>query len=239
MHLQSKLLDVVQRGVVRPIGSDEEKPVDARVIAASNQPLPLLVTQNKFRSDLYHRLDVVRLILPPLRERMEDLSELLLFLAWRHRKLYQHIERIEPDLLQHLQSLVFPGNIRQLENAVQRMLFSKTQGSSLGLDDWSIVRERDSEEPADPLNDAALGLWKAIAVQRVPYAQAIWQAEKKLLQTAIQATGQTRKRLAEQLQTNERTLYHKMRPHLSLMRTAKSCSIGGEYGSTADSLAKY
>jgi len=213
LQLQSKLLDVIQRGIVRPLGSDEEKTIDVRIVAASNQPLGSLVTQHRFRSDLYHRLDVVKLTLPPLRERMEDLPQLLLFLAYRHRKLYQPIEKIEPDLLQYLQSLAFPGNIRQLENAVQRMLFAKTQGISFGLGDWSILRDVDFEEGSDPLNDAAIGLWKAISLRRIPYAQAIWQVERKLLQTAVRSTVQTHKQLAEKLQANERTLYHKMRSH--------------------------
>src|SRR6202453_4479428 len=72
MNLQPKLLDVIQRAVVRPVGSDREFHVDIRIIAACNQPLEPLVRQGRFRSDLYHRLNVVKLLLPPLRNRAQD-----------------------------------------------------------------------------------------------------------------------------------------------------------------------
>src|SRR5215813_8328554 len=78
MALQPKLLDVLQRSVVRGVGSDRELAVDVRVIAAANQPLAQAVRQSRFRGDLYHRLNVVRLSLPPLRERCDDLAALIL-----------------------------------------------------------------------------------------------------------------------------------------------------------------
>lgn len=129
--IQAKLLDVLQRSVVRTIGSDLEARVDVRIIAASNQPLKPLVLQNRFRADLYHRLNVVRLLLPPLRERMQDLSHLVLAFAHRHRDIYHPIERLEPELVSFLRSQSFPGNVRELENNVQAMLFSKVGGTSL------------------------------------------------------------------------------------------------------------
>ena len=100
-HIQAKLLDVLQRSTLRTIGSDVETRVDVRIIAASNQPLKPLVLQNRFRADLFHRLNVVRLRLPPLRDRMQDLPNLVLAFAHRlssylpsHRELGPRISEL-------------------------------------------------------------------------------------------------------------------------------------------------
>lgn len=214
LHLQAKLLDVLQRGAVRPMGSDEERRVDTRILAASNQPLKPLVLQNRFRADLYHRLNVVRLRLPALRDRREDLPDLLLALAHRHRGIYEPIEKVENELLSLLYSQSFPGNVRELENDVQRMLFSKTAGTSLGLADWDRRSvEATGEESPDLLEEAAANIWQAITLHGVSYAQAIHQIESSVLEAALKVKGRTRRQLAQCLQTSERTLYHKIRTH--------------------------
>jgi DNA-binding NtrC family response regulator len=217
LPLQAKLLDVIQRGVVRPVGSDQEKAIDARIIAACNQPLKPLVAQSRFRSDLYHRLNVVRLCMPPLRSRIQDLPKLILFLAQRHRDLYQPIEEVERELVRFLGSQLFTGNVRELENAVQRMLFSKTQGTSLGIADWMAQEavETDVREPAADqawLDQAAGMVWKAVSTG-VSYRLAIREVERKLMETAMNAAGGTRRDVANLLRTSERTLYYKMRAH--------------------------
>lgn len=213
-HLQPKLLDVIQRGTVRPVGSDRETAVDVRIIAACNQPLEPLVREGRFRSDLYHRLNVVKLTLPPLRQRRPDLENLILALARRYGDLYGPVEQVEPELLRFLESRPFPGNVRELENAVQRMLFIKTEGRSLGLADW--ISETDAEVPAadtDLLAEAATATWKAISQRGVPYARALYEIEKRVLEAAISVHGSTRRQIARQLQTSERTLYHKIQAH--------------------------
>src|SRR5262249_42506629 len=209
-HLQPKLLDVIQRGIVRPVGSDRETAVDVRIIAACNQPLEPLVRERRFRSDLYHRLNVVKLTLPPLRHRGPDLESLILALARRYADLYGPITQVDPELLRFLESRPFVGNVRELENAVQRMLFLKTEGQALELADW--VCETGTEVSAgdtDLLADAASATWKAISQRGVPYAQALYEIEKRVLEAAISVHGSTRREIAQRLQTSERTLYHK------------------------------
>jgi transcriptional regulator with GAF, ATPase, and Fis domain len=214
LYVQAKLLDVLQRGAVRTIGSDRETLVDVRIIAASNQPLKPLVLNNQFRADLFHRLNVVRLWLPPLRERMQDLPNLLMAFAHRHRDIYQPIASLEPQLVSFLKCQPFPGNVRELENGVQGMLFSKLSGTSLELSDWhSRTAEAKSDEHPDLLDEAAAKVWSAISAEGIPYAQAIQQLERKVLQAALNVEGRTRRQIAQHLRTSERTLYHKMRAY--------------------------
>jgi transcriptional regulator with PAS, ATPase and Fis domain len=211
-HVQAKLLDVLQRSAVRTIGSDLETQVNVRIIAASNQLLKPLVLQNRFRADLYHRLNVVGLWLPPLRDRMQDLAELVLAFAYLHRDIYHPIEKLEPELLRFLQSQSFPGNVRELENAVQAMLFSKVGGTSLGLADWyRRSAEAKAEEHPDLLGEAAAKVWSAISAQGLSYAQAFQQLERKVLEAALKDQVRTRREVAKRLRTSERTLYHKIR----------------------------
>lgn len=213
LYLQVKLLDVLQRGAVRMIGSDAETQVDVRIIAASNQPLKPLVLKNAFRADLFHRLNVLRLWLPPLRDRMQDLPNLAFAFAQRHREIYQPIEKLEPELVSFLQSRSYPGNVRELENDVQRMLFTKVSGTSLALTDWSAPMESNGGEYPDLLGEAASKVWGAISAQGIPYAHAIQQLERRVLQAALNVGGRTRKEVAQRLHTSERTLYHKIRSY--------------------------
>jgi len=220
-QLQPKLLDVIQRGLVRPVGSDRETPVDVRIIAACNQPLEPLVREGRFRSDLYHRLNVVRLSLLPLRQRAKDLGDLVLALARRHNDIYSPIESVEAQLLSLLESEPFHGNVRELENAVQRMLFAKNEGTSLGLTDWMAQSSPDiAHTDRDLFAEAAAAVWAAISERSVPFAGAVREIERRVLEAAIRVHGTTRREVARRLHTSERTLYYKMRAH-GLSNTGK------------------
>jgi transcriptional regulator with GAF, ATPase, and Fis domain len=213
--LQPKLLDVLQRRTLRAVGSDREAATDVRIIAAANRPLAPLVKAGSFRSDLYHRLNVIRLPVPPLRERPEDLAALVLEFARRHSALYGRIDALDDDLLLHLRSLPFEGNIRELENAVQRMLFAKRDGGVLTRADWFAQdgREADAGSRNDPVCEAGSMLWAVLARDRISFSALMRRVESNLLQHALQAEGRTRRQLARLLQTSERTLYHKLRSH--------------------------
>jgi DNA-binding NtrC family response regulator len=145
---------------------------------------------------------------------MQDLPNLVLAFAQRHRDIYHPIEKLEADLVTFLQSQSFPGNVRELENDVQAMLFAKSSGTSLGLADWHRrPAEALAEEHPDLLGDAAAKVWGAISNQGIPYSQAIQQLERKVLQAALTVGGRTRKEIAQRLRTSERTLYHKIRAY--------------------------
>ena len=218
VRLQPKLLDALQRGIIRPLGSDRETSVDVRVIAAANRPLEPMVEAGTFRPDLFHRLNVIQVRLPPLRDRGEDLAELILEFARRHDKLHQGITSLDPELLQHLRCCPFEGNVRELENAVQRMLFNKAEGHSLSRADWLHQQEPSTAGtgPTDHENallQATNLLWGAMLQQGVPFSEMIRRIESELLQKALQVEGKTRREIAGMLQTSERTLYHKISSH--------------------------
>jgi two-component system response regulator GlrR len=214
LGLQPKLLDVLQRGVLRAIGSDREVQIDVRIIAASNRPLLPLVRGNQFREDLYHRLNVIRLFLPPLKLRRDDLEELVLTFAKRHKELFEPVEAVDDDLVSYLQTLAFPGNIRELENAVQRMLFAKTEGRSFTLADWIAQAERGIEEDCRNLmTEVAGSLWNAMCHSDLPFTRAFRDLEREVLHMALRLSRGTRRDLARRLHTSERTLYYKMRMH--------------------------
>jgi DNA-binding NtrC family response regulator len=171
-----------------------------------------LVRDGRFRSDLFHRLNVVKLSLPPLRNRPADLPSLILAFARRHQSLYAPIETVDAPLLSFLATKLFPGNVRELENAVQRMLFLKTGGDSLGLSDWLAQSGPENAEPdTDLFSDAATAAWKIISLRGVPYAQVLQEIEKRVLQTAVVAYGPTRREIAQRMHTSERTLYYKLK----------------------------
>src|SRR5499427_8922293 len=97
LRLQPKLLDALQRGIIRALGSDRESAVDVRVIAAANRPLEPMVQARTFRSDLFHRLNVIQLRLPPLREREDDFTALIMEFVRRHANLHRGIATLEPE----------------------------------------------------------------------------------------------------------------------------------------------
>jgi two-component system response regulator PilR (NtrC family) len=213
LRLQPKLLDALQRGIIRPLGSDRETSVDVRVIAAANRPLEPMVAAGTFRADLFHRLNVIQLRLPPLRERGEDVPALVLEFARRHANLHHGVTSLDPDLLQHLQGCTFDGNVRELENVVQRMLFNKADGHSFSRADWLHQQgpaAAGATREEDALGRAASLLWETMLRQGVSFSQLMRRVESELLQKALQVEGKTRREIAGMLHTSERTLYHKI-----------------------------
>ncbi len=118
--LQAKLLRVLEEGEIRRVGAREDRKVDVRVIAATAKPLEAAVDQGEFRSDLFYRLNVVRLHLPPLRERPEDVPALLAHFARQAAERVGRPLSITPEALVDLTRYAWPGNVRELRNAVER-----------------------------------------------------------------------------------------------------------------------
>ncbi|MBI2345486.1 MAG: sigma-54-dependent Fis family transcriptional regulator [Deltaproteobacteria bacterium] len=132
---QVKLLRVLQEGEIRPVGSNHSQHVDVRLIAATNRDLELHVKEGKFREDLFYRLNVITVLLPPLRERLEDIPLLTYhFLQKYSKKLEKGVTKVAIDALQALQNYSWVGNVRELENVIERALVL-VQGDTVTLRD--------------------------------------------------------------------------------------------------------
>ena len=136
MQLQPKLLRVLQFGETRPVGSDRIGHVDVRVITATHRDLSLLVKEGRFREDLHHRLNVIPLVVPPLRDRREDIPPLVeqFLQEARARTVASPVDSINDEAMSLLMQAAWPGNVRELENAIERLVV-------LGRD--SVVTRRD------------------------------------------------------------------------------------------------
>jgi len=210
MSLQPKLLDVLQRRTVRAVGSDREHRVDVRTIAATNVSLEALVPKGTFRADLLYRLDVIKLRIPPLRDRGEDLGALVLALARRHGDLYGPIRGVDPALAARLAQASLPGNVRELEHLVERMLFAKASGDTLDVEDLPPPPE-DGDGLDRACEAAADGAWAAICQDGIGFDEALRRFEQRLLGRALGSAVGTRRELAARLGLSERCLYKKMR----------------------------
>ena len=213
---------------MRAVGSDCEAPIDVRIIAASNRPLAEMVRQDRFRADLYYRLNVVHLSLPPLRDRIPELGALILEFARRHQDVYPGISAVDPELAAYLASQKFEGNLRELEHCVQRMLFRKTEGTSLGLGDWMAQYQNSQNEASrDLVREAAQALWRAVSRDGIPYAVVLQRAEKHILEIALSDSPRGRRELAQRLKTSERTLYRRLQFHGLAARLTAGCGPAG------------
>jgi len=121
--LQAKLLRVLQEGVIRKIGSTKEENINVRIIAATNRNLEEMIQHGKFREDLYYRINVIPIIIPPLRDRLEDIPSLVtLFISKFNKRLNKEIKGAELSFIDKLLAYNWPGNIRELQNVIERAM---------------------------------------------------------------------------------------------------------------------
>jgi two-component system, NtrC family, response regulator PilR len=151
LHMQVKLLRVVQEKTVRPVGESREEPVDVRILSATHKSLTDLVAEGRFREDLFYRINVIDIRVPPLRERSEDIPDLAEAIL---RRLARRMDATAPALdaqaLSGLQSYAFPGNVRELENILERAL-AMCAGDVISSDQLRIRSDvRAGAEPAAP-----------------------------------------------------------------------------------------
>jgi len=158
LHMQVKLLRVIQEKAIRPVGQSIELPVDVRILSATHRDLGELVAEGRFREDLYYRINVIELLVPPLRERGEDVlilaHHILSRLAAGQGLMLPHLSKpAQAALLQYR----FPGNVRELENILERAL-TLCSSDTIDIDDIAIRAEIDEEEQARHVDgDAPLG----------------------------------------------------------------------------------
>jgi len=127
LELQAKLLRVLQEGEFERLGSNQTQRVNVRVVAATHQDLLNLVSEKRFRSDLYYRLNVFPILVPPLRDRTEDISLLVTYFVNKYaRKMQKHIEEIPVEAMNAICRHSWPGNIRELQNFIERSVILTT-----------------------------------------------------------------------------------------------------------------
>ncbi|MCC7082987.1 MAG: sigma-54-dependent Fis family transcriptional regulator, partial [Burkholderiales bacterium] len=153
LHMQVKLLRVIQEKTVRPVGESRELPVDVRILSATHKDLALLVAQGRFREDLYYRINVIELRVPPLRERVEDIPDLAEAIVERlARRLQIDPPSLSPEALGRLEPYPFPGNVRELENVLERAMTlcdgNTIDAGDIQLRDLAQPRRVRSGEPA-------------------------------------------------------------------------------------------
>ncbi|MCM2332857.1 MAG: sigma-54 dependent transcriptional regulator [Anaeromyxobacteraceae bacterium] len=214
VEIQVKLLRALQESEFERVGGIKTLKVDVRLIAATNRDLKALIAEGRFREDLFYRLAVVPIALPPLRERREDIPHLVRhFIEKYDRRLGKKVEGIEDEALQLLLGYAWPGNIRELENLMERsVLFAdgpRIEASALP----DTLREKGA---AAPVPIAAMGPLGAIAApsgasmkEIVRQAQA--ELERELITRALEETGGNVTRAAKRLQISRKSLQVKMK----------------------------
>ncbi len=201
--LQVKLLRVLQERKVRPVGGTAELPVDVRLLAATNVDVEAEVKSGRFRQDLYYRLNVIRIPLPPLRERPGDVSKLSeRFLARFGAELGKAVRGFTPEALRALDHYDFPGNVRELENMIERAV-ALSSGPTIGLGD---LPETVSGVSGLPLTM----LVKGLPADGVNLDAVLGEVERRLILDALERTHGVRKSAAKLLGVTFRSLRYRL-----------------------------
>jgi two-component system, NtrC family, response regulator PilR len=209
LTMQVKLYRVLQEGKVRPIGSTEESDVDVRIIAATNKDFEKEIAEGRFREDLYYRLSVIPIQLPPLRERREDIPLLARHFLETFRKVMEKpVESISPEAMRRLESYDWPGNVRELENTMERAVALETSGEvSLRVLPDRIAGYSGSTALAGPANALPFPL------EGVDFEKEIAQAERHYLQAALERANGVRTQAADLLKISYRSFRHYAKKH--------------------------
>jgi DNA-binding NtrC family response regulator len=203
--LQAKLLRVLQDGEVVRVGGERAVPLDVRVVAATNQDLPARIADGRFREDLYYRLSAFPVRIPPLRERREDIPELVLHFVRRFgRELRREAAEVAPETMQRLVAYDWPGNVRELQNCIERAVILSAgpvlEHVDLGVD----ARPKSGAGAPDLSLDGPLAEVSARAVRHYESAK---------IRQVLDLTGGNKSRAAEVLKVSYKTLLTKIKEY--------------------------
>ena len=193
LHLQAKLLRVLQNRVVTRVGSEKQIPIDIRLICATNMDLQKMVSEGRFREDLYYRINTVEMHLPALRDRSGDVIPLAMRFLVRYAAKYRRsVETIAPDAEQRLVSHAWSGNIRELQNVIEKAVIL-SEGRTLRLDDLSL----DTSSKATS----------------VAATQTLEEAEEQTIRNTMARCGGNLSLVAKELGISRPTLYSKLKKY--------------------------
>jgi DNA-binding NtrC family response regulator len=197
--LQVKLLRVLQDGVFERVGDNVTRKADARIIVATNRQLTDLVAKSQFREDLYYRINVIAIQMPPLRERKEDLMVLVDHFIMKYSNSYnKKITNVSDEVSRLFNEYNWPGNIRELENAIEgAVIMARTEV----INKWDIP------------NVAKFAATEAIATNGKSLKEILETPERKLIITILNECGWNRNKAAAALGINRTTLYNKMKKY--------------------------
>ena len=190
LPMQTKLLRVLQEREITPVGESRPQKVDVRVLSATNRDLSAAVTAKMFREDLYYRLAVFPIRLPPLRDRREDIPLLASrFLARSSQGSGKRIDEIDADALDALVRFNWPGNVRQLQNEIERAVALAANGQSIGKAQLWAALGASAEKPSLPDSAGALPSMDDLATQSQPLAKARADFEARYIASVLARTG--------------------------------------------------
>jgi DNA-binding NtrC family response regulator len=199
---QAKLLRAVQEREVVPVGDQKPRKVDVRLIAATHRDLEAMVEQGTFREDLLYRIQVVPIELPPVRNRAGDIPQLVdAFVQRVNQKRNRKVTGVTEDAMSALVSFEWPGNVRQLENVVERMVLLRAEGM-IDVEDLPARMQKPRAQSAQPTE---------LPEDGIDLRDAVEQFENKLILQALERTGWNKNRAAAVLRMNRTTLVEKLK----------------------------
>lgn len=213
VRLQAKLLQVLQDHEFQRIGGKETVKVDVRVMAATHRDLEKAISENNFREDLYYRLNVINVVLPPLRERPEDIIPMSEFLLNKHTPAGMAVPALTPELKEAMLAHTWPGNVRELENFIRKFLILKD--ANLLIRELATKKTRKQASPAQlpaalsPLPQPPAEETSAPILEQVTRAKQL--AETDAILAALNATRWNRKQAAVLLKIDYKALLYKMK----------------------------
>lgn len=199
LNLQVKLLRVLQEREVTRIGGVKSRKIDVRVIAATNREIKKMVEENKFREDLYYRLNVIPIHIPALRDRVEDIISLSIAFMQQYNAAYEREKKLTREALDVLESYHWPGNVRELQNVLERLIVTTQEDGIKGEDVMAILYGETREKKIKPIISSI-----------VPLKEAVDEVEGQLIRFALQKYG-TAAKAAEILGVSQATMSRKIK----------------------------
>lgn len=209
LAMQSKLLRVLQEKEIQPVGGQKSIPVDVRIIAATHRDLEKMVKEGKFRQDLYYRLNVIKIDIPPLRERKEDIKLISMKLLEKlEKRFYRKAIRFSSAIMKRLEKHSWPGNIRELENVLERCI-NVLDGNNIDVEHLPLyLRDQDNETNGVCENKDLTFSQADTALMTVqPLKKAIAQVEKQAILNALTVTNGNKQEAAKLLEIGKTKFY--------------------------------
>ena len=214
LDVQPKLLRFLQEGEIQPLGEQRPSKVDVRIIAATNTDLEEMVAQGKFREDLYYRLNVIRLRVPPLRERRSEIPTIVNYYINHYSAKFGRKDiEITPQAVDLLMVSDWPGNVRQLCNEIQRVVARSEDGTVINPEHLSPELKRTSSPITPTTSVSTLASMPTSALQNVTLADALAEVERRMIAEALRRHGGNISRAARELGLTRRGLYLKLERH--------------------------